>query len=359
MPKSNFLLFLLLCQISCGHEKSSGDKSLPKVKVETVLEKKLPITIPAVGHIRAYNSAVIKAQVEGLLQDVHFEQGQRVSEGDLLFTIDQTPYQAKVEQANAILIEDIARLNYAADKVDRYKGLLKQEYVSSLEFEEYLEQKIALEAQVMRDQADLNLARTSLDHCSIKSPFSGVISKKYIDKGNLITNDGKTMAIVKQIDPVYVDFSIPEGHLLKVQHMQKKNPLTIYLSPDNQEKKVQGKVIMIDNAVNENTGMITLRALLNNTNLIFWPGQFISVHLLVQVKQKALVVPQSAININEKGSYVFVIRDEGLADLQFVKTGFAEKENIEILSGLKKGQKIVVEGQINIMPKSRVQVINE
>jgi membrane fusion protein, multidrug efflux system len=359
MQKTKLGLVILLALCACSKSKPSHTNSLARVKVAPVQKKNLDITLPAMGHVRAFNSAEIKAQVEGLLKQVHFKEGHHISENDLLFTIDPAPYQAKVEEANAALVEDIAKFNYASDKVERYSALVEDEYVSKLDFEQYVEQKYALEAQVMRDRSDLNLARINLDYCSIKAPFSGIISKKLIDKGNLITNDGNTMAIINQINPVYIDFSIPEDHLQSVIQGQKKEPLSLYLNTSNTPKKKRAKLIMINNSVNENTGMVELRAQIENSDSTLWPGQFTSITLLTEIKNGALMIPQAAVNINEKGHYVFVIDSESQAHLKFVTLGQVEDTLIEATSGLKDGQRVVVEGTINVMPKAHVHILNE
>ena len=289
-----FALLLLSVFIGCSKKKSKSKKIITSVKVQEVISKTIPITLPAVGHVTPFNSADIKAQVEGVLSEVNFSEGHYVQEGELLLKIDSEPYQAKLEEANATLVEDMARFKYAADKVARYEGLLKDDYVSALDFEQYLEQRTSLEAQVMRDRAEVRLATINLDYCFIKAPFSGIISKKLVDKGNLITNNGKTLASIKQINPIYIDFSIPEDSLATVMTKQKKSPLSLSIQTSDNERIYEAKLVMIDNTVNENTGMIQLRGQLKNTDRTLWPGQFSSIKLLIEKKRECSSYPYSS-----------------------------------------------------------------
>ncbi len=351
-----YIFVTLFILFSCSKQEIKS-LPLPKVTVATAEIKKIPISLDAVGHFVALNSAEIKAQVEGTLISLHFQDGETVNEGDLLFTIDPRPYEAALEQSIAERMQNVAKLQYSAEKVARYKTLLANKYVSELDYIQYVSELANLEAAVMQNEASIRLANVNLDYCYIKAPFTGVTGKHFIDKGNLIANDGSTLVLLNQVDPLYIDFSIPEKDYVKIASYQTKgqNLDVLITYPEYPDVNATAKLILIDNTVNQNTGMILLRGEIANPERKFWPGQFVKTTLVLYYKEGAIMVPETAINIGQKGRYVYVIKD-GIAEYRAVKIGATIDGSIEILEGVKQGDVVITNGQINVLPNSKVEV---
>lgn len=271
-----------LALFSCGKQEVKSTP-LPKVTVDTAEVKKIPITLDVVGHCVALYSAEIKAQVGGTLISLHFQDGQTVNEGDLLFTIDPRPYEAVLEQSVAERMQNVAKLQYSAEKVARYKTLLTNKYVSEVDYIQYVSELTNLEAAVMQNEANIRLANVNLDYCYIKAPFKGVTGKHLIDKGNLITNDGSTLVLLNQVDPLYIDFIIPESDYVKIATLQNReqNLDLLITYPEYPNMNVPAKLILIDNAVNQNTGTFLLRAEIANSDRKFLPGQRIKATIIL------------------------------------------------------------------------------
>ncbi len=345
----------LLALISC-YKQEVKSTPLPKVTVATAEVKTIPISLDAVGHFVALYSAEIKAQVEGTLISLHFQDGQTVNEGDLLFTIDPRPYIAALEQSIAERMQNVAKLQYSAEKVARYKTLLANKYVSELDYIQYVSELANLEATVMQNEANIRLANVNLDYCYIKAPFKGVTGKHFIDKGNLIANDGSTLVLLNQVDPLYIDFTIPEKDYVKIANYQNKgqNLDVLITYPEYPNVNATAKLILIDNTVNQNTGMILLRGEISNPERKFWPGQFVKATVVLYYKEDAIMVPEAAINIGQKGRYVYVVKD-GVAEYKSVKIGLNVDGAIEVLEGVKTGDVVITNGQINVLPNSKVE----
>ncbi len=348
--------FILTC--SCHKKEEAKKRPIPKVSTTMVVEQEIPIFIEAIGHSRAYNSAEIKAQVEGELMEVHFEQGQDVYEGDPLFTIDPRPYEAKLAQAEAVLLENLAKLRFAKEKVARYEPLVGNNYVSILNYEQYLTDVDLYEATILQNKAEIETAKINLDYCYLKAPFNGKVGKRLIDKGNLIANDGNTMLIVNQIEPIYVDFSIPEKDLFRVQESEKKKDLQVLVQVPGGEKKVfEGKLLFVNNLINSNTGMIPLRAEFANTGRFLWPGQFAKIKLILKRKPNALLIPVDSVNPGQKGRFVFTVKNN-TAEYRAVELGERVGNYVEILSGLKPHEIVISDGQINVKKNKPVDIVH-
>lgn len=341
-------LVIALLVISCSKTQEKS-VPLPKVSVATAVTKRIPVTIDAVGHFVALNSVKIKAQVEGTLVGIHFQDGQEVNEGDLLFTIDPRPYEAKRDQAVAERLQNLAKLQYSAEKVCRYRTLLPDNYVSQLDYIQYVSELANLEATVMKNEADIRLATVNLDYCYIKAPFKGITGLHFFDEGNLIGNDGSTLVIINQIDPIYLDFNIPERDFPKVAGRQNLDVLITY--PD----KATAKLVLINNQINPDTGMLFLRAQIDNPEHKFWADQFIKTKLVLYYKEDAVMVPEMAVNIGQKGRYVYVVQG-GVAEYRSVKLGETVDGEIEVLEGVKAGEVVITNGQINVLPQAKVEI---
>ena len=348
--------FLVVTLFSCSKQQPVVDKALVKVETAVALETTIPVFCEGIGHVKASKTAEIKAQVEGRLKTINYIQGQRVKEGDLLVTIDPRPYEAKLQEAQGLLCESQAQLRFAEEKVMRYSKLLNEDYVSKINFDQYVSSAEALLATIQKNEGVVKEAQVNLDYCYIKAPFEGRVGKKLIDEGNLIANDGAALLTLQQIEPVYVDFSLPEKELSRIFSLGNLENIVIKAHLSQSEPiECTGKLLVIDNTVDSSTGMIPLRAEFSNQEHILWPGQFVKVRVILKEKPKALLVPDEAINLSQKGFYVFILDKEKKAYVTPVTLGEKIGGVVEILSGILPGQKVVTNGQFNLKEGDEVQ----
>lgn len=351
---------MLLGLTACHKPPKPRTMPTPRVYVKKTKEATVPKRIPAIGHFTSVNSAEIKAQVEGRLLAIHYKQGQDVREGDLLLTIDPRPYEAALAKSDAQLLENLANLKFAKDRVNRYETLVTQNYVSQLDYDQYVSNMEMYEAQVKKDEASIMEAQINLDYCYIKAPFDGRIGKQLIDIGNLITNDGSTLLTIKQLDPIWVDFTVSERDLHLVQEYQREKDLTIEIEmPDQGGKKATGKLIVVNNEVDEAIGMVKLRAQLDNPKKTMWPGQFVRVNVVLTEMPHTVLVPLEAISIGQKGRYVYKLGDGNTAIYQGVELGETYGDWIEVKKGLHPNETVITKGQLNVRPNMKVQVVEK
>ncbi|MEI8300027.1 MAG: efflux RND transporter periplasmic adaptor subunit [Chlamydiota bacterium] len=344
-----------------GCSKSKYEVKKPLVRVETaeVLEATIPLFLEGIGHVRAFNSVDIKSQVEGELIGVHYEQGQMVKEGELLVTIDPRPYQAQLHQAEGLLLETKANLRFAEEKVMRYTKLVKDDYVSKLDYDQYVTSVEALLASIKKNEGALDDAKVNLSYCYIKAPFQGRVGKRLIDKGNLIANDGATLMTLDQMQPIYVDFSLPEKQLTRILLKQAKGDLKICVRiPEVNPVEEEGELVVIDNRVDPATGMIPLRAQFLNKQGLLWPGQFAKVRLILEEKSHAKLIPEEGVNIGQKGYFALVIDENQKVSVRSIILGETIAGICEIKQGLKKGEIVITQGQINTKIGDQVEIVS-
>ncbi|MCH9616749.1 MAG: Multidrug resistance protein MdtA [Chlamydiia bacterium] len=357
--KNNLLLLLLPFFFFVSCKKAEQKKEpLPRVEVGLVEKKTIPIGLNAVGHCTAYNSAEIKAQVEGVLQTIHYTEGGQVNKGDLLFTIDPRPYQATLDKMIAVRAENLAKLKYSTEIVSRYESLLKEDYVSALEFDGFLRDLAEYEGTIAANDADIRLAQIDLEYCYIRAPFSGVAGKKLIDIGNLISNDGSTMVVINQIDPIFIDFSLPEKDFRTIMKYRKGHaPLTVDIQIPGEKKLRKATLLLVDNSIDPNTGMVPLRAQIQNKDSFFWPGQYVEANLILKEEKDALLIPSKAIGTGQKGRFVFVIDEDNTALYKKIETFNTYGEHTHIKADIKPGDRVVTRGIINVKPHKKCTII--
>lgn len=355
--KTLLLCILSLTLISCEKKQSVEAPATP-VTATAILSEDVPIFIDTVGHFIAYNHVMIQAQVEGQLLNYFFQEGTEVSEGDLLFTIDPRPYQAALDQAIAVYQKNLASLRFAEDTMIRYSTLVEDNFVSQLDFDKYVTDVDFYRATIKENIAEIEKAEINLGYCTIFSPITGVTGKRLIDQGNLITNAGSDLLVINQVSPLYIDFSIPERYFDKVALLQRKGTLNIEIVVPGADIKTEASLEMINNAIDEKSGMVALRGILPNKERLFWPGQFVRVHLILYVEKDALVVPTSAINIGQQGNFVWKIDKNNTVSAKYVKVGQRFDNKAVISNNIKAGDMVVTKGQLNLRPGKTVVIKN-
>ena len=263
--------------------------------------------------MEAYKTVQITSQIEGVLKNQLFMEGETVKQGDLLYVIDPRPYQATLQKAEAALSQTMASLKYDEDTVRRYAKLIQDDYVSQLDFEKYITNVMTDQASIKQNLADIENAKLNLEYCYIHAPMDAVAGNVKINVGNLIQNAGADPLVsLNQITPIYASFYVPEKDLPRIQSLQKTCPIQtqIFLNQDY-DCPFEGTLTMIDNQVDENTGMILLKATLPNEDQILWPGEFIDVRVILGEEKDAVLIPCQAVQIGQNGAYVFILKKIG------------------------------------------------
>jgi len=337
--------------------------AIPPRNVETALAEKKDVIvfIESFGNLDSPNDVDIKSQVDGQIMKAHFNEGDLVKAGDMLFTIDPSQYKAQLERAEAALIQDLANLKLNKDTVERNRKLLEKELISQQDFDKLQTDVTSSEAAVKTDNANIDLAKINLNYCYITSPIDGVTGKRQVDPGNILTaNDGPTLVNVKTIDPLYVDFTIPERDLGSVRRAFSEGKLKVVLTLEKESgsakdgNSYEGELCFLDNAVDNTTGTVLLRAIVPNHDMRLWSGQFVTVRLHLAVKKNAVVVPYEAIQIGQQGNYIFVVTPDKKAELRNVTVGVKEDDHIIIEDGIKAGETVVTVGQMGLRPGASV-----
>lgn len=351
---------IALALYGCSEKKATKGRPPTPVEVEKIIEKDTPVYIDAVGNIGAWNTIDIRSQVTGVLQESHIMIGQEVSIGQLIYTIDPAPYKAALEKANAQLREDQANLKLAEDKLLRYTSLAELDYISQLQYDEYVTNVELFQAKIDLDKAQIDEAKINLDYCYIRSPVNGKISYNTFDPGNLIlAGSSQALTTVRQMDPVLVNFSIPQKDFLKLQreHDQGQTKfLYIMLDTDGKEVNKEGVIYFIDNNFDLNTGNILLRGEISNGDYTLWPGQFGKIQLIVKVIKNAILVPQEAVQVGQKGSYVYILKEDNTVEERTLDIAENVGKYLVITKGVSVGETVITSGQINLKPGAKVVV---
>jgi len=353
-----FLIFLLLVS-SCHSKKAPPPTPSYPVQIGQAIAQDTPVFIEALGHVQSMTSINIYSRIEGELTGVYFNQGQEVKKGDLLFTIDPKPYQAALKQAQGALEQTLANLALAEEKVKRYRLLTKDEFYSQIDYETLQANMAANTALLMENQGQVDSANINLDYCWIYAPIDGMTGILNIDYGNLIcVNCQSPLITLNQMAPIFVTFSIPEFQLPRIQKADRDKTLKVLAAYEDftTENMFEGALYMLDNTVDASTGMIKLRAIFENVNRELWPGQFIRNRLILYTIKDAVVIPYTAVQMTQTNPIVFVVKDDMTVEQRTVKLGQRQDDQVVILDGIKAGEKIVLEGQMNLFSGSKVFV---
>lgn len=337
---------------SCSDKVPQQELQPPPVPVQTseIEVRDVPLFFEAIGVVKPSQTAEVKPQVNGMIKEEHFTEGQWVQEGDLLYTIDDAPYAIAVQEQQAQLAQDLAHLSNAKKKLERFKSLSKQDLIAKVEWDE-LETKIALhEAMVQADEARLAAAKLDLQHCKIVAPIAGYVGKSLLGKGNMAT--GITLVTLTQTDPLYVDFLITEKEL---QQVTTGAPLIKVYAAGNDECLAVGKVTFMDHALDPKSGMLAVSGILAKSHQPLWPGQSVRVHLYFGKKEMAKLIPMRAVKTNQDGPYIFTVKEDNTVEIRPVKLGPEEKGQIVIEEGLDEVRKVVTEGHLRLFPGAKIE----
>ncbi len=357
------VLFGFLGLLACSDKKNDPSKmkreKLVPVTVSLVEEKTVPVQLTAIGNVEPFATVSIKSRVTGELKQVHFREGQDVSQGTLLFTIDPAPFDADLKKAQANLARNVALTNKAEEDLRRYADLIKKEFISREQYEQSVTNLEALKAQIKADQAAVETARLQVAYCSIRAPISGRTGTLLADKGNMIkaNDDNKNMVVINQIQPIYCSFSLPEQNLADIKKYSSAGKLKIKaVIPKDQEHPEEGVVTFIDNMVDKTTGTIRIKGTFSNKEKRLWPGQFVNIILALTTQANTLTAPSQAIQTGLDGQYVFVIKPDLTVESRPVSISRSLNGQTVIEKGLKAGETVVTDGQFQLVSGTKVQI---
>ncbi len=345
----------------CGKKHEFEMPSRP-VQVAKVEAKDVPLFIDSFGTLRSPHVVDVKAQVTGEVKEVLFSEGRTVARGDKLVLIDPRQYQSELEKAEADLQKANVDFKIKKEMLERNKKLVEQQLISSQEYDQYESDAAAAAAAVSVSKAALDSARLNLEYCTITSPLAGVAGRRQVDPGNIVTaNNGPALVNIRKIDSLFVDFSVSERDLARVRAAMENGDLAVQLTVDGQEgdRVFPGTLELIENTVDDQTGTVFLRAVVPNDDMKLWPGQFAKVRLILEVQKGALVVPGSAVRLGKDGDYLFVIKEDGTAELRGVSVGQRAGDYVVLEKGVQADEMVVTVGQMGLAPGAKTRIVEQ
>jgi multidrug efflux system membrane fusion protein len=320
------------------------------VDTAPVTQADVPIYLQGLGTVQAFYTVTVKARVDGELQKIGFTEGQTVSKGDLLAQIDPRPNQAAFEQAVATKAKDAAQLANAKRDLERYTELQPQDLASkqTVDTQHALVDQLAAQLQV--DQAIIDNARTQLDYTRITSPINGRTGIRLIDPGNIVhAADTTGIVVVTQVQPISVIFTLPEEDLSLVSSALAAGAVNVTtLSRDGGVELDQGKLVLIDNEIDQPTGTAKLKAIFGNEHNTLWPGQFVNARVLVRTDKSALTIPTSAVQLGPNGPFTYVVKNDSTVEVRPLKIG-EESGGVTIVhNGLALNERVVTSNQYRL-----------
>jgi multidrug efflux system membrane fusion protein len=337
--------------------RANAPQTVP-VTVSPVLTEDFPIYLGGLGSIQAYYTVSVKSRVDGQLLEVKFREGEQVNKGDLLALIDPRPYQVQLDQAQATLFKDQALLRDAQLNYQRYKDLLQSSGAMSQQQVDTQKATVdQLEGTARNDQALVDNAKLNLSYCHITAPQSGRIGLRLVDPGNMVhASDTNPMLVITQLQPITAIFTLPEDQLPTVAKQMRRGALEVdAYSRDDSTKIATGKLLTIDNQIDQTTGTGRLKAVFPNEDNVLWPNQFVNIHLLLETKKNATVIPSAAIQQGPQGTYVYVVRPDKTVEARNVEVATTEGSLAQIASGISPNETVVTDGQDKLQNNSRVE----
>lgn len=328
------------------------------VVVAAAVPKDVPVYATGIGAAQAYNSVTVKVRVDGELQKVLFKEGQDVKAGEVLAEIDPRTYQAALAQAKATKAKDEAQLANAKLDLDRYASLVEKNATSRQTLDTQKALVAQYEAAVQGDQAAIDNATVQLGYTTIRAPIDGRTGVRQVDQGNIVhATDTTGLVVISQLKPMSVIFALPQERLEEVAAALARGPVeVIAYKRDGVTEVGEGKVELIDNTINADTGTLRLKATFPNDNLTLWPGAFVNVKVLVNTLKDEITIPSRAVQRGPTGPYVFVIGADNVAQKRDIAVVSMAGETAVIKSGLKPGEQVVIDGQSRLTPGAKVAV---
>jgi len=352
--------------IARGEQKTpkgsqKGQSSMPGVPVVAIPVKKgdFSVYLSGLGSVTPLNTVTVKTRVDGELTKVLFKEGQIVSKGELIAEIDPRPFQVQLTQAEGALARDQAQLENARLDLERYKDLVKRDLIPKQQLDTQDALVHQFEGAVKADQGQIDSARLQLTYSRITAPISGRIGLRQVDQGNIVhASDAGGIAVITQLQPIAVIFSLPEDSLSQIMgKLAKGAHLTVEAYDRDQKQKLStGTLLTVDNQIDPTTGTVKFKAEFPNRNNELFPNQFVNARLIVDVKHNALIVSSPAIQRGPQGTIVYVVKEDQTAEMRPITIGVSQEGNALITAGLSGGELVVVDGADRLRDGSKVEV---
>jgi len=396
------VVVLALSITGCANKAQQSFERPPSpVQVSVAVSQDVPTYLDAIGKTVAREVVSIQPQVSGRITKIHFTDGANVRKGDMLFTIDTRPFEASLRQAQASLSKDgalkkqaeanlakeVAQAKWGYAQVERYRTLVEHGVVPREQYEELRANYESLRANVEAakanvrsadesikvDAAAVESAKVQLSYCYIRSPIDGRAGQRLVDLGNVVNPGGSNnnnagtgnenspssnaLLVIERLDPIYADFTISQGSLTAVQQQMRAGALKAEVRlPDTGGEMVAGQLTFLDNAVQNATGQVTLRATVPNSDHRFWPGRFVNIRLVLNTIHSAVLVPASAPQMSANGSFVYVVKPDSTADQRQVTLGQRQGDLVVVETGVEAGERVVINGQLGVTPGGKVLI---
>src|SRR5262252_8734170 len=333
----------------------AGPQAIP-VTAGIVTSQDVPVFLHGIGTVQAYNSVAIKSRVDGQIVKINFKEGDEVKEGDPLLQIDPRPYQAALEQAQAAKQKDEAQLAGAKLDLARYEKLLGTGYQTRQSYDNQTALVAQLQAAIKGDEAQINTAKLNLSYADIRSPIDGRLGAKLVDIGNLVhASDNTPLVTITEVKPIFVSFTLPQETLGDVRENHQGSALAVYAyTGDGKKQLAEGKLTLIDNTIDQATGTIHLKARFDNEDERLWPGEFVSLRVVLSTRRGVATVPQQTVQQGPNGHYAYVIKPDNTVERRSVEVASIQDGIAVITKGLAANERVVVDGQFRLTEGARV-----
>ena len=339
---------------ACGSRRGGPPPKVP-VSVAHVERRALPYELDASGTVEPIRSADVRPQVTGTILHVSFDEGDEVREGQILFEIDPRPYRAALQQAEGNLLRDVTMAASAAREAARYKTLAQTNTVTQEDYEAKQGMADAAAAAVRSDSAAAAVARLNLEYATVRAPIGGHTGRILMREGNLVRAGTDLLVSIVQIRPILVRFPVPATNLPALRERAGQQLKVIVLPTRDSAASVQGILSFIDNQVDTTTGTVLLKGRFTNHDGTLWPGEYVTVTLVLGIQNDAIVVPSQAVMQGQQGTYVFVVNNDGTASTQPV-TVQRTLDSLSVIAGVPAGALVVTDGQLRLTPNARVDI---
>src|SRR6266852_559847 len=331
----------------------------PLVSVVKAQAQDVPVYLDEIGKSFAFESVTVTPQVGGRITQRQFQDGADLAKGQLLFVIDPRPYQAQLDSAKGALAQAKAALELAKVEFARSSELFNSKVIAKQDYDTKQSTVEVDQAQVESAEAALETAQLNLEYCYIHSPIQGRAGARLVDIGNVVQANTTGLLLIQRLDPIYADFTITERDLPEVQKQMVRGSLEarVRLPSDGDDGVRTGKVTFLDNAVQYGTGTVNLLATVPNSDHNFWPGQFVNVRLVLTTAKGAVMIPNEATQISQKGPFVYVVKSDQTAELRLITLGQRQGGNVVVSNGLVAGENVVLTGQLTVVPGAKVKVV--
>ena len=323
------------------------------VEVAKAVKKPAPVILEALGTVTPIQSVAVRTRLDSEIVGVHFDDGASVRQGDLLFTLDSRALEAQVKQAEGTVARDKAQLAGAERDVRRYTELVGKNATPIVNLDNALTQADSFRAAIAADEGALENLKVQLSYCTIRAPISGRIGAANVKIGNFVrAGDAASLAVINQITPIYVNFSAPQRSLPPIRRALADGTARVDAGIPGDTEVAGGRLTMIDNNVDATTGMVAMRATMDNRDQVLWPGALVDTKLTLR-EEEAIVVPAAAIQTGQAGNFVFVVKDD-TAGVRAVKVARINSTEAVLESGLEAGELVVTNGQLLLTTGTKV-----